>query len=102
MEQRKKKTATEYIGSITVDSGIVQLGDPCYDAQLPSNITDAEVTDGVFYATQEREGGAYDDFPAAIAVQSGWGDGIYDVFIKRCKETGRVLELKIKFDLPKA
>lgn len=94
----KKQDKFESVGYITVDAGIIQIGDPCYqmkDKHWQKYIEDVgivDMTDGSLSIPHET------GMPGkAIVVQSGFGDGIYDVLVKKCSKTGIVKELKIKF-----
>lgn len=100
---KTKREKFEVIGSITVDAGIVQIGDPCYqydnhDMWL-KYLDDTGILnmEGVLPIPHESEQGNYGHCSKAVVVTSGFGDGVYEVLAKKCKETGRVKEVKIKF-----
>lgn len=100
---KKTREKFEVAGSITVDAGIVQIGDPCYQygsqedwmAFLHQNkMLDNNSPD----ITQVPHTKICPDYGLkAVVVSSGFGDGVYDVLVKRCSKTGMVKELKVKF-----
>lgn len=100
----KNREKFEVVGSITVDAGLVQIGDPCYQFTenhnewlkyiVDTGIADMDTTVAIPHKNKQ---GNYGISSKAIAVQSGLGDGVYDVLVKKCSETGLVKELKIKF-----
>ncbi len=105
----KPRAKWETVGAITVDAGLVQLGDPCYQREdfeehatwikylEDNNIFDM---DHAVQISHNREGGNlgnYEEYGRAVVVSSGFGDGVYPVEIKKCLETGRVKEVRIKF-----
>lgn len=107
MKNTKTTAKYETVGEITVDAGIVQVGDPCY-----GNRNEFEKhEDWIKYLEEnkifgmgdsvaiphDRSEGTYGECAKAVVVSSGFGDGVYPVQIKRCPETGRVKELRVKF-----
>lgn len=95
---KKTREKFEVAGQITVDAGLVQIGDPCYlfeehDKWLKyietSGIGDMELTTPISHENGNPG--------MAVAISSGFGDGIYNVLVKKCSKTGRVREVKIKF-----
>lgn len=95
------------VGKITVDAGLCWIGDPCYILQpddRPEDVgEDWQDFCSILFAKEEEhpEGCAqFDHGPEAtglgVCVNTGWGDGVYDVFIKRGPE-GRVAEARIVF-----
>lgn len=102
----KPRAKWEVVGAVTVDAGLIQLGDPCYQRE---NFEDKDVwmsylrdnkildMDDAVQIPHFNEGGNYDDYGRAVVVSSGFGDGVYPVEIKKCLETGRVKEVRIKF-----
>lgn len=102
------------VGMIGVDAGLCWIGDPCYIIQC-NEATDKYPEDlGKSWSgndsfcdklwEKEKESGQpaaqfnYDLGHAGlgVCVQTGYGDGGYDVFIKKNKE-GRVMEAKVVF-----
>lgn len=87
-------------GEIGVDAGLCWIGDPCYvvskDASHVfkswSDFCDQIGSDDVkqFNYNHGHPG-------LGVAVQTGYGDGTYPVYIRRNKE-GRVMEVKAVFD----
>lgn len=95
-----KREKFEVVGQITVATGIVQVGDPCYQYDGGKEWEDfCDELDGqdIVNIPHSREGGNYNNFGKAVVVTSGFGDGVYDVMVKRCLKTGRIKELKVKF-----
>jgi hypothetical protein len=109
------------IGTIGVDAGMCWIGDPCYIVRLP-HTKNSKFEDLAALPDSPKEFGEdWKDFcnnfwdkqekskePAVqfnydkghpglgICTSTGYGDGEYDVFIKKNKE-GRVAELKVVF-----
>lgn len=91
----------ERIGQITVDAGLCWVGDPCYilhKEEPPPEIGktwnefckavgSSDVTN--FTHSEEVEG-------LGVCVSTGYGDGIYDVFVRRTPK-GRIAELRVVF-----
>jgi hypothetical protein len=110
-EQKRRnktvKTKFEVVGHITVDAGIVQLGDPCYqDADFRDHKKWAKyietmgiigMNDSVQIPHSHYEEGNYGKYGRAVVVVSGFGDGVYPVEIKKCSKTSRVKEVRIRF-----
>jgi hypothetical protein len=113
------KTSEKLIGYIGVDTGMVQIGDPCYydqtaiavmrnawerpddDPRFWERFTE-EMVNGVarlhydgapFESMSENE--AQDEALAAIIVSSGYGDGMYPVFASY--QDGRVASVSVRF-----
>ena len=83
----------EYVGDVAVDSGRLLLIDPHYDkptaealelAILAAEIPCTEV------ALSEHQ------LHTAFVCETGWGDGIYPVFVK-LTEDNRVAEMRVVF-----
>jgi hypothetical protein len=103
------KSAWIKAGEISVDAGIVMVGDPCYLADDIENhpVKDwnnfCEMLDQPIYATDVKYPTIKQlDFAAGhkglgVVVSSGYGDGVYPVYVKKNSE-GRIVELKVKFD----
>lgn len=79
----------DYAGTVGVDSGQVWVGDPCYIIG-DNPVSWDQYTDALDYTktTQPVAGG--------MVVSSGYGDGVYSVYVRRTKE-GRVAEMRIRF-----
>lgn len=95
-----KKLTWERVGSIGVDAGLCWIGDPCY--VVSKDATDAwEDWDSFcseLFSKQKITGDAsIGDFgTTGVAVSTGYGDGMYDVFVRRTPN-GRIKEAKIIF-----
>lgn len=96
----KSNKEWQEVGEIGVDAGLCWIGDPCYcvtpDAdehpaktwyEFCDKLDDNGVTQWNYKAGHPGLG---------VSVQTGYGDGVYPVYIKRNKE-GRVIEVKVVF-----
>ena len=85
----------ERIGSISVDAGCVQIGDPCYTHEEAGNWS--EFCKGIL---SHMRGKGYVEYEAgsgdAITVSSGHGDGEYPVFVTR-DPNGAVASVTVQF-----
>lgn len=83
-ERAEKKSAREWenVGVVAIDSGLVALIDPAS--------VDAVVADTGDGPIVNRRG-----ITVGEVVESGWGDGIFDVEVRR--ERGRVAEMRVRF-----
>ena len=100
----KKEQKWEKVGKVGVDSGTIYIGDPCYVlhrdkvAKLPKDLGKnwMEFCDrlGNDQTTQFK----YDlgHTGLGVALQSGYGDGCYDVEVQRTDE-GRVKAVRVVF-----
>lgn len=93
----KKQTKWEVVGYISVDAGCIKVGDPCY-GEVENWIDFAQDSDA---AQIPHEGdlevpGAARGFGKAVLLQSGLGDGVYAVEVKRDPGYG-IKEMRIKF-----
>jgi len=98
------KNEFELIGEIGVDSGMVQIGDPCY-YHMEEFVEMREAwdkNDPDFWKEFHKNGENARAFlmtpsaDSAVIVQSGYGDGIYPVYA-RFNDEGRVAEVVINF-----
>ncbi len=95
----------ETIGVIGVDAGMCWVGDPCYcvtpdSAHHPAD-TWADFCKRLVESGHDERG--FTAFPYArgheglgVAVNTGYGDGVYPVQIRRNSE-GRIAELRVLF-----
>lgn len=95
------------VGRIGIDVGLLWLGDPCYifDSKRPADLGKdwddfcermfARRKNGV---SQWNHGTADDGF-LGLSVDTGLGDGFYDVFVKRVHTQfgARIAEVKVVF-----
>jgi Protein of unknown function (DUF4241) len=86
------------VGKVSVDAGLIWIGDPCYTVAKDSShvFKNWETFCDELYKRGPEEDGITDFDGIGIAVQSGYGDGQYNVYVKRDKK-GTVLEAKIVF-----
>lgn len=98
----KTDTANEWqhIGNVSVDGGLIRIGDPCYTIEKGEtwkdicDFLDAEK----FYEKEFVSENHSKDIPGkSVFVHSGYGDGFYPVFIKK-DENGRVASVLIEFE----
>jgi len=95
-----KLTDWEKVGTFCVDAGLAWIGDPCYlsNGNGPMEYWDkfcqhlSDVDDEVGKTSSVY---TFDD---GLAVQSGWGDGEYNVYVKREPGSSRPLGVLIVFD----
>lgn len=94
-----------YAGSFTVDSGQAMVGDPCYLDQWDTNSEDEFVPEnhagkysylGACNQTINEAYGSIGD-SSAVVFSTGYGDGIYPVYVKTNDE-GRVTMVVIDFE----
>jgi len=99
----------ELVGKVMVDSGQVMVGDPCYldrfvthgnnlnlepeDCKLPY----AYSYEGACQASNSKERSGDLDSGYAVAVETGYGDGFYPVYVEKNRE-GRVVSMHVFFD----
>lgn len=99
----------EEVGTIGVDAGLCWIGDPCYVLHQEDSPKDLGKDWGAFcdklgLRGQERTGAVqfhYDLGHAGlgVCVDTGWGDGVYPVCIRRTK-SGRIAEVRVVFIEP--
>ena len=84
-------TKQKQIGFCPVDSGQILLVDPCYLKDWIDNEYDSKHKKqdfsyaGACAATTNKECGGQlkkGKIPLAVAVESGWGDGLYPVYVE--------------------
>ncbi len=92
----------ERIGQITVDAGLCWVGDPCYVIQEkpPTPLTSWEAFCEAVDGGENRGVTNFEHSSAVeglgVCVSTGYGDGIYDVFVRRTPK-GRIAELRVVF-----
>lgn len=96
---RETKKTYEKIGTISVDSGLVLIGDPCY---FLHNQKPASMGKNWKEFCTEIENNQHHEFwhdigrpGAAITASTGYGDGEYDVMAE--KINGRISKITITF-----
>jgi len=94
MKTRNKLSGWELAGQAGVDSGQILLGDPCYF------LTKEKYQELLDIRKQDEFKSASVVLPyrmaSGVVVDSGYGDGNYNVYIKKNHE-GRVMEARIVF-----
>lgn len=86
------------VGQIGVDAGLCMVGDPCYHLQEESSVRQKFGKDWKDFCKLLG-----DEFPTAkqigrnlaVVVDTGFGDGVYDVFVQR--KGGRTAAVKVVF-----
>ena len=92
----------EKVGEVAVDAGCIWIGDPCY--VLPEDASHADwVRDWDNFCEAIDHSNPYTQFMfehgapgLGVVVPSGWGDGMYPVFVE-LNEDGRVAAVKVVF-----
>ena len=96
----------EFIGSFGVDTGQVIISDPSYLEEWNPNTNDDFELDkyanqygylGSCHATMSAAGGGILGIASAVAISTGWGDGVYPVYVKR-GEDNRIMQVLIDFE----
>ena len=99
------KREWERVGQVAVDAGQIIVCDPCHIYEPESAVQRAVGGSGSddYYAYLKRSGFFAErrvtqqiGVDAGVVVTSGYGDGVYDVFVARTTD-GRVAELKVVF-----
>jgi hypothetical protein len=94
----------EKVGKIGVDAGICWIGDPCYtvtpDAKTPAAQTWPEFCD--LLEKGESDGTMQWNYAMGhaglgVSVSTGYGDGVYSVYVQRNKY-GRVMRAMVDFE----
>lgn len=101
MEEAKR----ERIGMISVDAGLVMIGDPCYhhfptDAPCSMGRSWGEFVDILFNNGMEHEGVTklwHNKAGEGLGIVVGVSDGCYSVYAER-SESGRIKRVSIDFE----
>ncbi len=88
----------EKVGDVDVDAGLIWVGDPCY--VMGSDSSHGPKTWDDFWPKTCAPGvNAQVSAPlgdgVGFAIQSGWGDGTYSVYVQR--KEGRIAAVKVEF-----
>ena len=111
----ERKNGKWLVGRVGVDAGMVMVGDPCYldnygkkssdgfewvatevEAQKTANKFDYSYS-GACAATLSENSAGELGLASAVAVSSGYGDGVYPVYATYNGE-GRIVRLEVSFD----
>lgn len=96
----------EYAGSFGVDSGQAMVGDPCYLTEWNPNENDDFEPDsyageygylGACHATLSDKQYGVLGFSSAVAFTTGYGDGLYPVYVLKNSD-GRISKVLIDFE----
>ncbi len=85
-----------HVGKFSVESGTIQIGDPCY---LREQLTAVKTL--AFDDPEDCSGGQIDslrlanNYPVAIQLTGGMGDGEYDVHVRKFGEM--IAEVRVVF-----
>ena len=100
--KKTNKSNWEKVGSVGADSGLIWVGDPCYCVTPDCNEHPAETWDKFCdkLFKNEKNGVCQWNYKMGhaglgVSVSSGYGDGVYDVFVKR--KDNRIAEVKVVF-----
>lgn len=85
----------EKVGEVGVDAGLIWIGDPCYVVAKDSSHVWASWKKFCNAFLKKVSNGVADFGNTGIAVESGEGDGCYDVFVRR--KDGMIKEARIVF-----
>lgn len=91
------------VGEVGVDAGLLMVGDPCYigekshPAQMGldkfhTEVLEPQIDEDAIQLHFDRGHAGL-----GVIVPTGFGDGVYPVYIRRDKATGRVAEVKVTF-----
>ncbi len=93
----------EKVGVVGVDAGLLWLGDPCYCVTPDRDEHPAKTWDEFCNKLKNTEKNRVTQWNykmghegLGVSVSTGYGDGCYDVFVKRNHE-GRIAEVKVVF-----
>lgn len=111
----ERKNGKWLVGRVGVDAGMVMVGDPCYldnygkkssngfewvatevEAQKKANKFDYSYS-GACAATLSENSAGELGLASAVAVSSGYGDGVYPVYATYNGD-GRIVRLEVSFD----
>ena len=94
----------EQVAEIGVDAGLVWVGDPCYTMtpDTPHAVAPNwdEFVPQVFQRMSNRVARftKEDDWgDIGVVVESGIGDGVYPVLVRRDERSGRIAEVRVVF-----
>jgi len=99
----RKTSPWEKVGVIGVDAGLCWVGDPCYcvtpDATDHPAPTWKQFCDmlGDDYPTAKQFNYEMGHEGLGVCVSTGYGDGLYPVYVKKNAE-GRIVRVMVKFD----
>lgn len=87
------------VGFVSVDSGLIMIGDPCYVLPDDGSRRNYTAKDWQAFCTAIGDTKTSEPFGAGVAttIHSGCGDGSYPVQVKEDPKTGRIKEVRVKF-----
>jgi hypothetical protein len=89
---RDKEFEKDHLGSVGVDSGMLMITDPCYVDK-----STREACEEIYKTTDNELNSGVILNGLALALQTGHGDGMYEVYATRDEE-GRILKIEIDLD----
>lgn len=105
----ERKSGRYRVGEVGVDAGMVMVGDPCYlDGFTDHEFDDAKIEaqkasgkyeysySGACAATLSEDSAGQLGRGSAVAVSSGYGDGVYPVYATYNDE-GRITKMEVVF-----
>jgi hypothetical protein len=91
------------VGRVAIDSGMVVVGDPVYLADDPDRpsfvpkLTFDQLNEEAFGDSLDRQGADEVIDEGVVACRTGFGDGVYPVFVEYDPETNRPAKLIVEF-----
>jgi hypothetical protein len=85
----------EKVGEVGVDTGMIWIGDPCYVVSKDASHVWSSWKKFLLDLFKIENKGVANFGNIGVAISSGYGDGRYEVFVKR--EDGVMKEAKIVF-----
>ena len=100
---KKRNAEIKQIGHVSVDSGSIIIGDPCYfdggtNGLIGTLEKKLEKNSYCEFSSSELADRLYPNNSSLIASETGYGDGIYPVIAEIDRDTGRVKSLLIDFE----
>jgi len=99
------ETKTVLVGEVSVDAGLIWIGDPCYVLHKNDNNRYesigttwedfCKILDVKDENNETNDGKIYNFDGLGVCISSGYGDGSYPVYAKLHND--RVKEIRIKF-----
>jgi hypothetical protein len=84
------RQTVKLLGSVAVDSGMLRIGDPCYEIPFDEEVGSKGILEHIL---------PIEDIPTSKAFDfaTTWGDGIYDII--GIFENGKLARVVIELDM---